>query len=111
MGVQIPLPPLLGIASVVVYPRNQGVSCTGGAWHGVLQCPQDLGVHRVEVILAMARLRGLCPRVVQAVDRTNRARHAGRAIVFGPEEAGAPVGKDQGSVCPFVAHHRRTSEG
>lgn len=111
MGVQIPLPPLLGIASVVAGPRDQAVSCAGGAWHGVVQGPQDLGAHRVEALLAIVRLRGLCPRVVQAVDGTNRARHAGRVIAFGPETAGAPVGEDQGPVCSVVAHHRRTSEG
>src|SRR4030042_3041760 len=42
MGVQIPLPPLLGIASVVGSLRKQGVFCTGGAWHRLDKCtPQS----------------------------------------------------------------------
>lgn len=56
MGVQIPLPPLLGIASIIVSPRNQAIFCTGGAWHGAVQGPQNLAVRRVETLLATVPL-------------------------------------------------------
>jgi len=39
--VQIPLPPLLCIASEVIRPRNQGVFCTVGAGMGWMNALRD----------------------------------------------------------------------
>jgi len=39
--VQIPLPPLLCIASIVVCPRNQGGFCTGGAGTDWINAPRN----------------------------------------------------------------------
>lgn len=59
MGVQIPLPPLLYIASEVIFLRNQGISCTRDFWHRILVSTQHLESHGVETSLAIVRLCGL----------------------------------------------------